>query len=809
MTRFILLPDFLLLWLARHKAKLHRLNERTNPYGLNFDGSGAPCPVPTGGGKGNLLRGTQPWPYRCRMRSNQRNLMLDKYTRLRARRCRLLALFVASLPLLLSPAASGQPARVKASGKLIRIQKAEPIPTDSLRQLLKMANLTDSTRYLVLSKLSERLINEGNREAIEVTLKALAHARQMNHPEFITRTLFNIGFDYQKFADYPTSFRYLQQGALYSEKQGLTKYTWNFYNSMGAIGLYTNEYELSIKYLRLAYRLQQKVPVQQLRANLRVSMLVNLVNMHLRREEPDSANYYAQLALPIAQAAKDIRGLAFLYGLKGTTFTTRKPGKLEYVDSAIAYLNRSYEYAVQARDMGTSVASQVGLAQAYRQKGKPAASQAAAGKALELSRKAHNANHEVKALRWLSYAYADQGNYTQSLVLSDRAETLKDSLLNAEKYREMGALQVRFDVDRLKQQNRLAAEQSRAARAQTKTAAALAVAQQARVQLLTQRNRAAEAQQQVQRTNIELLAEQNRAAAAETQTQTARVQLLTQEKRAARVAALQQEKNQRSRFQSLIIWLCVLGLCLVAGLMLYWRLRRQSEQLAEANEKNAQSAAEKEVLLQEIHHRVKNNLAIVNSLLSWQSSALPDPALVEVLRSSQSRIHSMALVHEFLYQADNLSAVRLDDYLRRLLQELHQNLTTPTQNISLTSELAPLALEAKVAFNFGLLTNELITNTLKHAFRGRSSGHLHVELSGTAESFRLVVADDGVGMPDAETLRRNPASLGTKLINTMAKQLKAVLTVEPNLPSGTRVVITQAATVEPNLSSARKIASQS
>jgi len=135
--------------------------------------------------------------------------------------------------------------------------------------------------------------------------------------------------------------------------------------------------------------------------------------------------------------------------------------------------------------------------------------------------------------------------------------------------------------------------------------------------------------------------------------------------------------------------------------------------------------------------------------------------------------------------------VRLDEYLRRLLMELHQTLTTPTQQISLSSELAPLVLEAKAAFNFGLLVNELITNTLKHAFRGRSSGHLHVELSGTASRFRLVVSDDGVGMPSAAVLQANSASLGTKLVKTLARQLKAGLTVEPNLPTGTRVIIVQ------------------
>jgi two-component sensor histidine kinase len=237
--------------------------------------------------------------------------------------------------------------------------------------------------------------------------------------------------------------------------------------------------------------------------------------------------------------------------------------------------------------------------------------------------------------------------------------------------------------------------------------------------------------------------------------------------------------------------LLVLGLS--AGLYRQYRQRhRANRQLLQANQEISaanheirQSVAEKEVLIQEIHHRVKNNLQLVSSLLSWQASTMPEPALVAALDESQARIQSMALVHEHLYRANNLAQVSIDEYLAELLASLHQAHGSTQQHIQLRTDLAPLVLEAKDAIPFGLLVNELVTNSYKHAFRGRAAGELRVVLTTLPGGFCLQVQDDGNGLPTAPaTPAAKPHSLGMQLIKMLTKQLKAKLTVTSLQPSG-------------------------
>ncbi len=235
------------------------------------------------------------------------------------------------------------------------------------------------------------------------------------------------------------------------------------------------------------------------------------------------------------------------------------------------------------------------------------------------------------------------------------------------------------------------------------------------------------------------------------------------------------------------------ALVLLAAGALAWlfvQRTRANRQLALANATISRADAQKEVLLQEIHHRVKNNLQLVGSLLGWQAETTP--AAAPALAASQARLHSMALIHEHLYRADDLSHIRLDQYLGQLLQTLQAAHVSPQQAVQLTTAIEPLAVEAKDAIPLGLITNELVANTYKHAFRGRLTGHLHVALTAQGRTgFRLTLTDDGVGL--LAHLGPKPAaelpSLGMQLVRTLSRQLRATFTIEPNPPTGTRFCI--------------------
>ncbi|GAA4040472.1 hypothetical protein GCM10022409_27980 [Hymenobacter glaciei] len=271
------------------------------------------------------------------------------------------------------------------------------------------------------------------------------------------------------------------------------------------------------------------------------------------------------------------------------------------------------------------------------------------------------------------------------------------------------------------------------------------------------------------------------------------IQLLTQRGVASAALAREQERRQ----WGLLGIAGVLALGLATGGLLHWRLRRSQGQLALANQHLGtanrtiqQAVEEKGVLLQELHHRVKNNLQMISSLLGWQSDIMPDPQLAVVLAGNQARIQSMALVHECLYQADNLAQVRIDAYLTELLTSLHSSLASPQKEITLSTDLEPVLMDTREAAYFGLLVNELVTNAYKHAFGEQSTGKLHVSLARKDAGFRLSVSDDGTGLPTTGFSSKSK-SIGISLVQFMVKQLKATITVVPQLV-GTHLEIIRA-----------------
>jgi PAS domain S-box-containing protein len=199
----------------------------------------------------------------------------------------------------------------------------------------------------------------------------------------------------------------------------------------------------------------------------------------------------------------------------------------------------------------------------------------------------------------------------------------------------------------------------------------------------------------------------------------------------------------------------------------------------------ARSLNEKEVLLREIHHRVKNNLAAISSLLYLQSLDANDPAARQALEQSRSRVKSMALVHESLYRSGDLNAVEFGTYTRELAENVHINHSAGA-HIQLITHVEPVEMSIDRAVPVGLIMNELLTNAFKHAFKGRTHGSVTVSVTVKPENFmRVSVVDDGVGAFQALSPDGAPCvteNTGLNLVRSLVKQVNGELQMSPLHP---------------------------
>ncbi len=205
--------------------------------------------------------------------------------------------------------------------------------------------------------------------------------------------------------------------------------------------------------------------------------------------------------------------------------------------------------------------------------------------------------------------------------------------------------------------------------------------------------------------------------------------------------------------------------------------KRIEQELREREELLRASLDEKVVLLKEIHHRVKNNLQVISSLVSLQAEELQDAVSRTIFQELTHRVRSMALVHEKLYQSTDLARVEFAEYTRSLLNYLWRAYGSEASGIRLNLDLEPVSLSVNTAVPFGLILNELVINALKHAFHGRSGGEVVVSLRGGAPGrVCLGVRDNGTGLPAGFDWRQT-RSLGLRLVQMLAGQLHAAVEV--------------------------------
>ena len=200
------------------------------------------------------------------------------------------------------------------------------------------------------------------------------------------------------------------------------------------------------------------------------------------------------------------------------------------------------------------------------------------------------------------------------------------------------------------------------------------------------------------------------------------------------------------------------------------------------------SLLEKEILLKEIHHRVKNNLQLVSSLLHLQEGVIQDPKILEPFRDSQQRVKAMALIHEHLYQSDNLANINFTKYVQSLATSLFQSYFSTSSHINLQLEIAEVKLEVNVAIPCGLIINELVSNAIKYAFPNRLQGEIYIIFTiDNEDRYTLTVKDNGVGVP-ADLDIHNTASLGLQIVCALTEQLEGSFELNPK--GGTAFKIT-------------------
>jgi len=213
----------------------------------------------------------------------------------------------------------------------------------------------------------------------------------------------------------------------------------------------------------------------------------------------------------------------------------------------------------------------------------------------------------------------------------------------------------------------------------------------------------------------------------------------------------------------------------------------RTAELLKSEEALRASLHEKDVLLKEIHHRVKNNMQVISSLVSLQADGSTDETVREVLRDVTYRVRSMALVHEKLYQSADLAHIDFAEYTRGLLGYLWRAHGAAAATVRLNLDLAAVSLPVDTAVPCGLILNELAGNALKHAFPEREEGEVTVSLHNSEEGcITLSVADNGVGLPEGLDWRQ-ANSLGLRLVQMLSGQVGA--TVEARNNGGTRFEI--------------------
>lgn len=408
----------------------------------------------------------------------------------------------------------------------------------------------------------------------------------------------------------------------------------------------------------------------------------------------------------------------------------------------------------------------------------------------QFGKKANSVQNEYTSVKLKYELLKKMGRTAEANAAADRLFALKDTILNRQRRAIVYEMETKFKTEQKEKEIALLISQHELSRLQLKTEKEKGEALQREYQLKEEKLAKEQLlRQSLERENIlndSSLAREQRLNNVLDQQALLKESELQKEKlltsALSRENDLKQDSINKGKRNKQILWAGLILLSLSAGTILW----QYSRQLKKKNIIKRQ-AEEMEVLNREIHHRVKNNLQVISSLLDLQSQSLQDDDAAEAIRESKQRVQSMAFIHQNLYQGNAANEIEISSYIHQLAEHLFQTYNIRNDKIRFNADIENIRLHTDTVVPLGMILNELISNSLKYAFKDLEEGEIKVEMKKKETDLLLRVSDNGKGLPvDFDISKLN--SFGYKVIRAFAQKLKAKLMIDGN--HGTDVQLT-------------------
>jgi len=249
------------------------------------------------------------------------------------------------------------------------------------------------------------------------------------------------------------------------------------------------------------------------------------------------------------------------------------------------------------------------------------------------------------------------------------------------------------------------------------------------------------------------------------------------EKKDRVIAQMELDKVAKEKERNLFFAASVIFLLLVVLLTIAYRFnKRKNSLLKERNSAVEENLHQKETMIGEIHHRIKNNLQLITSIFDLQARTLKDEEAIKAIQDSINRVKAMAIIHQKLYQQSDIYGINMKEYLEDLTEGIVQTFNTVDQEITLNTDIEEVILHIDSSIPIGLIITEIITNSMKYAYPNQKTGMIHISLHEKENKLLLAVGDNGVGMHNAPSTETS-TNFGTKMIKSLARQLRAEWTI--------------------------------